>query len=117
MADPCVGYEKYKQEITAAYYQNFCNGTMAINLGLYSPPMGMKFSGFVADTPGIIYGGRWRGYGLIEAFARYHNLIPTAVEPKNSNWFLDGGGETGGLSRCLPAYDKNKRPWNAARRD
>lgn len=118
--DPCTGYEKYRQDVTAAYYENFCNGTYDKNtgfclgtmkplfyqtdtfgdtagtLGRYNPPMGMKFSGFVPDTVGVIYGEKWRGYGLVEGFARYRNLIPTAIEPKFGNWFLDNHAEVGG---------------------
>jgi len=118
--DPCAGYGGYKQTITAAYYENFCNGTFDRStgfcngtmkplflqtdtendaggaLGQYSPPMGMKFSGFVSGSYGVRYGEHWRGYGLVETFARYRNLIPTAIEPRYDNWKLDNGAEPGG---------------------
>lgn len=118
--DPCIGYSTYQQTITAAYYKNFCNGTYnqitgfcegtmiplfvqntswgdaAGALGRYMPPMGLKFNGFVSDTQGIFYGKKWRGWGTIDAYVRYRNLIPTATEPKFGNWFLDNRGETGG---------------------
>ncbi len=120
VTDPCAGFEGYKNAVTAAFYKNFCNGTYDSKtgfcngtmkpvyfqtspwgdaggqLGQYLPPMGMKFSGFIPDTTGIQYGGRWKSSGLIDTFVRYRNLIPTAVEPKYGNWFLDNRAEAGG---------------------
>lgn len=118
--DPCAGYNDYRQAVTAAFYKNFCNGTYDQNtgfcqgtmiplfyqenswgdaagqLGKYMPPMGLKFSGFVADTTGVSYGQQWRGWGTIDTYVRYRNLIPFSVEPKYGNWFLDNRNETEG---------------------
>ncbi len=116
--NPLAGVNEYVSAITNAYYRNFCigsydetrqicNGTIkpifaqkttwtdnAGKLGQFMPPMGIKFSGFTADTPGsVIYKRYWRGWGLIEGFIRYRNLIPTAIEPRYGNGLL--GGEQG----------------------
>jgi hypothetical protein len=116
--NPLLGVNEYVKSVTAAYYRNFCNGsydeakqtcsgTMKTIFeqkttwgdalgqhGLYTPPMGVKFNAYTADTPqAVIYHNAWRGWGTVEAYARYRNMVPTSIEPRHGNFFL--GGEQG----------------------
>ena len=116
--NPLEGVQDYVNAVTDAYYKNFCDGSYepvrqichgtikplfvqrttwrdaAGQLGQYMPPMGIKFNAFTADTPqAVIYKRYWRGWGTVEAFVRYRNLVPTSIEPRFGNGFL--GGEQG----------------------
>jgi hypothetical protein len=111
--NPLEGIDAYVKSITDAYYQNFCDGVYdpgkqichgtikplfvqsttfndaAGKLGQYMPPLGIKFSAFTADTPdAVFYSNYYRGYGTVESFVRYRNLIPTSIEPRYGNFLL-----------------------------
>ena len=116
--NPLEGVEDYVTVTTDGYIRSFCDGPYepirqichgnmkplfiqkstwrdaAGQLGQYMPPLGIKFNAFTADTPtAVIYKRYWRGWGTVEAFVRYRNLIPTSIEPRYANGFL--GGEQG----------------------